>query len=237
MDALRKQSPVTRLNYHINREETIETIDKMREAKDKLPPRIYSPRTDKAKINSAVGNYKGSFKTRPRKTDVKDLFLTKWTETDDVARLGPGNVDIFMLERYKVYERQFKDMTMRDVLKHHLYKMGAMSDFIFERAKLDKWNKLYQPLVNLQRTIAETTNKIHEMEEGKHITVEHKITAELDKIRDKLGDELRTEAFKKIRANAVDVEVGDYNVDGFEISDKEWSAGDESSQSNQESQT
>lgn len=162
----------------------------------------------------AAATYKGSLKTRPhvaKGIKAEDMLVASRFKCDgcedDCPYRAPNGTCNLELERYRIYEKSFKNATMRDVMKHNMYRMMSMSDWIKENARKDKYGKLYQPLVNLQRTISDQMKDMRQYEEGKQITVEFKVTKELDSIRDMTGEVILTAEFEEID-EGLDIDVG-----------------------------
>lgn len=168
----------------------------------------------------AVSQYKGDL---PGATNYpsKGLFVASKFPCDGCMEKGdevcpykaPNGLCDFEFNRYKTYRAAFKGKTMREVMMANLGRTMAMSDFIWERAKRDKYNKIYQPIVNLQRTIADSIKEMRQYEEQKPITIEYKIVKELDMIREVTGQKVVTAEFEEIVDKGVDIDVGKFPKD------------------------
>lgn len=161
--------------------------------------------TPKEQPNTAISNYQGSLDSHPSAAcgiKASEVLVASSFPCNDCKPncpyKTPDGICNLELERYKMYEKNFSKATMRDVMMHNNYRMLAMSDFIFEQARNDKYKKMYQPLVNLQRTISDQMKDMRSYEENKQITVEYKVTKELDSIRDLTGETVLTAEFTEI---------------------------------------
>ena len=166
------------------------------------------------RTNFSVASYKGSLKTRPkaaRGIDGSKMLVASRFKCngcgDDCPYRDANGICNLELERYKIYESNLKNATMREVMMHNMYRMMSMSDFIYHQAKQDKYHRIYQPLVNLQRTISDQMKDMRQYEEGKQITIEYKVTKELDSIRELTGDIILTAEFEEID-QGLDIDVG-----------------------------
>lgn len=211
-----KKSALTKLKNQIDKDKMIHNkkISMLAKAaqKKQVEDGTYVGSGDRTSFAAAI--YTGSLKTRPNAAKgIKgsEMLVASRFKCDgcgdDCPYRAPNGTCNLELERYKIYEKNLQNATMRDVMKHNMYRMMSMSDFIYEHAKKDKYKKMYQPLVNLQRTISDQMKDMRQYEEGKQITIEYKVTKELDAIRDLTGEVILTAEFSEID-EGIDIDVG-----------------------------
>ncbi len=182
--------------------------------------------SQEGRLKKAIGLYKGSLKTRPRyalkKGEASRYIIEKFrcgiSDKEHIEKYHDGaGLCGFMVDRYRFYDQEYKNVSPVDQLKDLNKKTHAYLDFLILQSR-GKWSR---GILHAMEIMSSNLERIHKLMEGQKITIEAKVVHDLELVRERIGKEMlkSQDEFKMPSGNSVidadySIEEDDKNADG-----------------------